>query len=352
MLPFIDMTRWDDEEPPPREWAVLDRIPLLQTTLFSGEGGAGKSDIELHQCIAHVLGRDWLQTLPELGPAIFVECEDDERELRRRAACVLRHYQATFAEVVKSGLHMISFAGRDAVLAMLSGKIEPTPIYKELLERVGDIKPKMIVIASSANVYAGSESDRGQVQQFVGLTTRLALAANGAVVLVSHPSITGINSDTGLSGTTQWHNAVRARMYMKSINPEPGEQPDTDLREIVFKKSNYGPISTSIVVRYQNGLFLPVAGVTSLDKLAHEQTAEQMFLDMLKRFTGANRNVSDRKSPAYAPALFAREDEAKKAMLTSKVLEAAMRRLFSNGKIWNEPYGRPFRQHFRIAIKE
>ena len=201
---------------------------------------------------------------------------------------------------------MISFAGRDAVLAMLSGKIEPTPIYKELLERVGDIKPKMIVIASSANVYAGSESDRGQVQQFVGLTTRLALAANAAVVLVSHPSITGINSDTGLSGTTQWHNAVRARMYMKSINPEPGEQPDTDLREIVFKKSNYGPISTSIVVRYQNGLFLPVAGVTSLDKLAHEQTAEQMFLDMLKRFTGANRNVSDRKSPAYAPALFAR----------------------------------------------
>jgi RecA-family ATPase len=177
MLPFIDMTRWDDEEPPPREWAVLDRIPLLQTTLFSGEGSAGKSDIELHQCIAHVLGRDWLQTLPELGPAIFVECEDDERELRRRAACVLGHYQATFAEVVKSGLHMISFAGRDAVLAMLSGKIEPTPIYKELLERVGDIKPKMIVIASSANVYAGSESDRGQVQQFVGLTTRLALAA-------------------------------------------------------------------------------------------------------------------------------------------------------------------------------
>jgi RecA-family ATPase len=51
--------------------------------------GLRKSNIELHQCIAHVLGRDWLQTLPELGPAIFVECEDDEKELRRRAACVL-----------------------------------------------------------------------------------------------------------------------------------------------------------------------------------------------------------------------------------------------------------------------
>jgi hypothetical protein len=41
--------------------------------------------------------------------------------------------------------------------------------------------------------------------------TKLAIAANGAVVLVTHPSLTGINSDSGLSGSTAWHNSVRAR---------------------------------------------------------------------------------------------------------------------------------------------
>ena len=76
----------------------------------------------------------------------------------------------------------ISLAGQDAVLATASrnGKIEPTALYKQLIEVAGDIRPKMIGIASSANVYAGSEIERGQVQQFIGLLTRLAIIANGA----------------------------------------------------------------------------------------------------------------------------------------------------------------------------
>jgi RecA-family ATPase len=64
-LPFIDISGWDSEPTPDRDWAVLDRIPLRQTNLFSGEGGSGKSSVSLHLCCAHVLGRDWLGLLPE-----------------------------------------------------------------------------------------------------------------------------------------------------------------------------------------------------------------------------------------------------------------------------------------------
>jgi len=63
---------------------------------------------------------------------------------------------------------------------------------------------------------------------------------------------------------------------------EQGEQPDTDLRELQFKKSNYGPISNNIVLRYQNGLFLPEGGLSSLDKLAREQKAEETANGMRK----------------------------------------------------------------------
>src|SRR4029078_959640 len=109
-------------------------------------------------------------------------------------------------------------AGQDAVLAVpnRAGKIEPTALFKSFLQAAGDLKPKMIGIASSANVYAGSEVDRSQVQQFISLMTKLAIAANGALVLITHPSLTGISTDTGLSGSTAWHNSVRARCYMKS----------------------------------------------------------------------------------------------------------------------------------------
>jgi hypothetical protein len=51
---------------------------------------------------------------------------------------------------------------------------------------------------------------------------------------------------------------------MKTIKPEAGEQPNSDLRELVFKKNQYGPISETIVLRYQDGLFLPVPGVANL----------------------------------------------------------------------------------------
>src|SRR6516162_226185 len=297
-LPFINVANWDDEPVPELEWAVLDRIPLRQVTLFSGEGSAGKSTTQLHLSFAHVLARDWLGTMPEPGPALFVDAEDDEKILHRRSAAILDHYGTTFKEAVDGGLHLVSLIGQDAVLGAASRRsevIQPTPLFKRLLEAAGDIKPKMIGIASSANVYAGSEIDRQQVQQFISLLTAVARAANGALVLISHPSLTGINTDTGLSGNTAWHNAVRARFYMKGVKPEAGEQPDNDLREIVFKKNNYGPISDSIVLRYSNGLFLPVPGATTLDKAAHDAKADDLFLTLLTRIRSRGETLNPKR---------------------------------------------------------
>ena len=39
------------------------------------------------------------------------------------------------------------------------------------------------------------------------LLRRLAIVANGAVNLLSHPSLTGTNSGSGISGSTAWHNS-------------------------------------------------------------------------------------------------------------------------------------------------
>ena len=348
-LPFLDMSRWDDEEPPLRRWAVPDRIPALQTSLLSGEGAVGKSIVQLQLTFAHVVGGEWLLARPERGPALYIDAEDEPDELWRRAARIAAHYGVSFAEATRAGLHLMSLAGHDAVLATASrnGKIEPTTLYDQLLEAAGDIRPKMIGIASSANVFAGAENDRSQVQQFISLLTRLAITAGGAVQLISHPSFTGISSDTGISGTTAWHNSVRARAYLKSVKVDAGEQVNSDLREIVFKKSNYGPIGDFIVLRYTNGLYLPELGVSSLNRAERQEVAREVFLALLKRFTAANRNVSANVGPGYAPAVFAREDEAKQAGVNKQNLEAAMRQLFQEGVIWNEPYGRPSRPYYR-----
>jgi RecA-family ATPase len=348
---WADTTGWDSEPCPQREWAVHERVPLRQVTLFSGEGAIGKSIAELMLGVAHITSKEWLGSLPEPGGAFYLGAEDDETELRIRLTAITAHYGTTFDELKANGFRFKSLSGEDAILAApdRSGLIKPTALYNQIHEQAGDLKPKHIGIDTSADVFAGSEIDRAQVRQFLSLLKRLAIVSNGSVVLLSHPSLTGINTGSGISGSTAWHNSVRSRIYMTAPKIEAGEQPDTDLREIVFKKANYSRKGDSVVLRYQRGLFLPVAGMGTLDKLAAEQAADQLFLELLDKFSSQGRNVSHLKtSNSYAPTMFASDPKAK-APGIKKTLGEAMERLFEAKKIKAEPYGAPSKHHQRIV---
>lgn len=184
------------------------------------------------------------------------------------------------------------------------------------------------------------------------MLTRLAMLANGGIILISHPSLTGINTGTGLSGTTQWHNSVRARFYLESVKSQRDDaQPDTNIRKLVFKKNNYGPMSESIGLQYKDGLFLPVEG-TALDATAKIEIAKDVFLTILKRFFRENRKASANRGPGYAPPLFAEEQEAKDAGCTKETLATAMRFLLKGGHVVQESYGRASNPHYRLVISE
>jgi hypothetical protein len=99
-------------------------------------------------------------------------------------------------------------------------------------------------------------------------------------------------------------------------------------------------------------MFLPVPGMASLDRLAQQAKAQDVFISLLQRFTRENRNVSYNPGRGYAPAAFVGEAEAKAAHLNSRDLKDAMRLLFQDGKIENQSYGRASNQHWRLAIKD
>jgi len=348
------MSNWDHEPIPERKWAIRDRVPANQAGLLSGEGGAGKSIIELTKDAAHVIGKDWFGSMPEQGPAFYIGTEDDLDELHIRLANIVSHYGVTFEQLITGGLHVLCLLGHDATLCVAkgkSGRVEVTDLYRHLYEEAGDVKPKNISIDTLTRAFAGNEIDRVQVYAFAMHMQALAMVAGGSVTVLSHPSLQGIASGSGISGSTAWHSAFRYRQYLKGIKPENGEQPGGDLRELQFKKNQYGPIAETIVLRYQGGLFLPVAGMTTLEQAAHDAKADEIFLELLRRLTAQNRHVSEKTGRSYAPAIFANEDIAKNARMTSKVLAAAMQRLFTAGKIWNEPCGKPSRPQYRIALR-
>jgi RecA-family ATPase/5S rRNA maturation endonuclease (ribonuclease M5) len=349
-LVFIDFTAWQNQPVPERSWVVRDRIPLNNVTLFSGEGAVGKTIVSLQLAVATVLGRDWLKALPEPGPVIAVCCEDDTDELHRRLDAILRHYHASFTDL--ADLHLISLAGDDALLATprRDGLLQPTGLFKQLSEAARDLKPKLILIDNSADVFGGNENDRAQVRQFIGLLRGLAMLANAGALLTSHPSLTGITTGTGLSGSTAWNASVRSRLYLKRATTAKDEEPDPNLRILEIMKSNYGPVGETITMQWKDGLFLPTPTLGSLEQLAREQKVDGLFLVLLDRWKEQGRNVSDKpKANTYAPGRFAEEPEAKAEHVTKRELTEAMERLFRANKIRSEPYGPPSRGWLRLT---
>jgi RecA-family ATPase len=354
-LEWLDMSAWDSEPPPERRWAIKDRVPLNQAGLLSGEGGTGKSIIELTKNVAHVAAKDWLGSMPELGPAFYLGAEDERDELHRRIAAIASHFGVTFKELIEGGLHVMCLLGQDATLCAASsksGKVEPTGLYRRIYEAAGDIKPKNISIDTLSRAFAGNEIDRVQVYAFAMHMQALAMVAGGSVTVLSHPSLAGIASGSGISGSTAWHGAFRFRQYLKSTKFDAGEQPDNDLRQLEFKKNQYGPTAETVVLRYSRGLFLPEAGISNLDRVAREAKAEEVFLELLRRFSTQGRNVSEKpNAPTYAPAAFAKEADAKNQNIRKPDFEAAMRRLFACNKLHVENYGRPSRPYSRLALR-
>ena len=355
---------WEQMPTPDIAYGVEGRFPLEVVNLISGEGGGGKSSLVHHLAVAHVLGREWLGCAPRKGPALYVECEDPENALHWRQKAIARHYGVTQAAIADAGFVMVPIADEEESPIMAtapdkSGIVHPTSLYHQLYEMAGDLKPVMIGIASAAIVFAGNEIVRAEVQQFMWLLRRLARVSGGYVLLVTQPSLTGLgdtsSSHAGLSGTTQWHNGSRGRAVLRLIKPEgttAGQVggTDTGMREIMFYKNQYGALSTSCVVRYTNGLFLPVEGM-SMGTAERAAKAEEVFLQLLKKFTAQGQIVNHLAGSNSAPARFVEQTEA--AGIDKKELKGAMQRLLDVGmvEIRESPGSKPSRPVYYLSIK-
>ena len=206
------------------------------------------------------------------------------------------------------------------------------------------LRPKLIVIDTVADTFGGDEIKRAQARQFITILRGLAISAGAAVVLAAHPSLAGIANDSGLSGSTGWHNSVRARAYFKA---GPGE--DAGLRALEFRKNNYGPPDAPmILLRWANGVYV-VETEGSFAEIAAQAEMDQLFLKLLRRSAEQGRHVSDKPSASYAPAVFVDDPEAKAAKATKKKLAEAMARLFAAKRIRVVAFGRPGKSRSYIS---
>lgn len=344
-LPIICPAEWQGKVVPAREWYAADLIPNRQVTIVTGDGGVGKSLFTLQVAAAGSLGVETAGINPTHGRVVYVGAEDEADEFHRRLSDIVVAHGRTLGDL--TDFRLVSLADQDALLARpdVRGNMAPTELYVNLAELVGEFGPKLLVLDTAADLFGGDEIKRGQVRQFIGMLRTIAIAGDCAVVLLTHPSVAGMQSGSGSSGSTAWNNSVRSRLYL--TRPD-GKEADPDLRYLTTKKSNYGAIGSETKLRWENGCFVLDTGSTSSTLGIMNKKANQVFIRLLRTFARTGQNVGASPGTNYAPAKMAKHTDADG--LSKKALEGAMQRLLEDGTIkliWDGP---PSKQRQRLIV--
>jgi RecA-family ATPase len=325
---------------PKRKFLVDGAIPHINVTNISGDGGIGKTILAMMLGTSLSSRTPWLGLNAMQGPFLYFGAEDDNDELHIRLDQMRIELGLSWGDL--ADFHFRSFVGEDALVAILDkGILQPTQLLERIETRIRDLGAIACVLDTSADVFGGDEINRTQVRKFVTLLRGVCIRTQSSIILLSHPSLSGMASGSGTSGSTAWNNSVRSRMYLKA------DGTDSDARILEFMKSNYGPKGKPMRLRWQNGLFIPDDG-TKVSASA-QANAEIIFLGLLDACTREGRNVSSSTSPTYAPKVFA--DDKRGKGLGRDVFRDAMNALFEKGEIINEEFGPPSHKRKRIIRK-
>jgi RecA-family ATPase len=348
-LPVVTAASLAGSSAPPRQWIVPEIIPDRQVTIVSGDGAVGKSTLLLQLAVAVATGREWIGTSPITGPVLFASAEDEFDEQWRRLEAIVNS-MAGLLMADLTDLHIIPLAGLDAIMAApdKTGILKTTPIWRGLVKRVEEFRPKLVVLDPLADVFGGDEIKRQHARQFVSIGRKLGIDYNLGVLLPAHPSLQGMATGTGSSGSTGWGNSARARLYFETIKGDGDRELDPNLRVLRMKKSNYGPPNLELRVRWHKGCYVLNGASGGFDKLAADAKAERVFLDLLALLQARERDVSPKPSPAYAPVVFAKHPKAEG--VTKTEFANAMERLLAAGRISVETIGPPSRRYKRLIV--
>lgn len=163
----------------------------------------------------------------------------------------------------------------------------PTRLYEAVRRALLATKPKLLVLDTAADLFGGDEIKRNHVRGFISMLRKIAIEFDCAIVLLSHPSQSGMASGGGSSGSTAWNNSVRSRLYFVRVMDSDGHENDDDVRVLNSKKSNYWPAGVSIRLRYAFGTFIVVDegdGLRCANPKDEAKRVDEIFMTLIDAF--------------------------------------------------------------------
>jgi RecA-family ATPase len=331
-----------------------------------GDGGVGK-DLLLEQ-LSHAMtcGKQFLRMDVAQGRVLYFNVEDPVRELRWRQSKIMEHFGI---EKTSADLRIAPMLGEDSLLGVLdrSGVVVPTPHYTSLCNLIEEFKPMLVIVGNRVNIFAVNQNDDAQAVQCLKLLSRITVIYNTTVIMPAHPSRGQLQSGEGSSGSVQWSNGCRHRLFMsRPKKGEEGEKPDRDVRVLEVMKSNWGPMGEGTNLRWENWVFKTedeffnikvekgkVKETPEQTMRREEEEAEAEFLRMLRMSVTMSQHVSPQPTAnSYAPTIFSKHPGCKyHGKAGKKILVGAMGRLFAKNVLTPKPYGPPSDHTFMVVEK-
>jgi RecA-family ATPase len=280
--PRIDLHALSLKEPSPPRFIMDPWLPCGYATLLAGHGGVGKSGIALYLFVCIAMGLPFFGVPTERRRVLYLSCEDREEVLHWRLSRICAYLGISLSDL-SGWLDIIDLVGHDTIMYQPGRDGSPLKgAYQQLSRKIKTHATQLLVVDGISDTYDGNENARAEVKAYVNALLALIPPAEGAVVLVGHVPklVANTNTKEGYSGSTGWHNAVRARWYLypESQSGEgmtAGRSGDLILD---LQKSNLGPADKAMQFSWDEeaGMFTgKVVGEESHFDKKHQERQEQ-----------------------------------------------------------------------------
>jgi RecA-family ATPase len=223
----LDLCAMVAAEVPERRFRVGKIMPMGAPGLWTGHGGAGKTQTALHLACCIALGRNFFGEPVKSDPVAFVSTEDDREDLHYRLAHQIRVLGADMDELA-GRLFLYDLTAHDPVIVTAAGDsgVAATKRYAALRAELRRHDVRVVFLDNLATLCAVDVIKPAHATQTFALCSQLVPKDGNAIVIahVDKATAKAGHSREAYSGTAAFHNRARWRWYL--FAPNAGDDAD------------------------------------------------------------------------------------------------------------------------------